>query len=215
MGKRTGLQKIMVLAATAALAATVLAGCGSPAEPGLPAVKWTQISEGQYRKIAGDDGADLILESVPQEIDHEVILEQLVDPNVEPDLAAVEAVKNDPNATLPDNYLPDGRVLMENWVELEREIVEVLSKTDRAVLRDGELKGDFEESKLTIKLYRPEDGMYFGEEIVLSKIVDGDNEYLFTPDYGSFLKRPGTDQYFCIGNRNIGLIDLNSGTVRG
>ncbi|MBQ2867950.1 MAG: hypothetical protein IJE87_06215, partial [Firmicutes bacterium] len=167
MGKGTGLQKIMVLVATAALASASLAGCGSPAEPGLPAVKWTQISEGQYRKIAGDDGADLILESVPQEIDHEVILEQLVDPNVEPDLAAVEAVKNDPNATLPDNYLPDGRVLMENWIELEREIVEVLSKTERAVLRDGELKGDFEESKLTIKPYRPEDGMYFGEEIVL------------------------------------------------
>lgn len=215
MGKRTGLQKMIALAATAALAATVLAGCGAPAEPGLPEMKWTQISEGQYRKIAGGDGADLILESVPQEIDHEVILEQLVDPNVEPDLAAVEAVKNDPNATLPDNYLPDGRVLMENWIELERQIVEVLSKTERAVLRDGELKGDFEESKLTIKPYRPEDGMYFGEEIVLSKIVDGNTEYLLTSDYGSLPKRPGTDQYFCIGNRNIGLIDLNSGTVRG
>ncbi|MBQ6686764.1 MAG: hypothetical protein IJM99_11725, partial [Firmicutes bacterium] len=74
MGKRTGLQKMIALAATAALAAAVLAGCGTPAEP---VVKWTQISEGQYRKIAGGDGADLILESVPQEIDHEVILEQL------------------------------------------------------------------------------------------------------------------------------------------
>ncbi len=54
MGKRTGLQKMIALAATAALATAVLAGCGAPAEPGLPeggatdpttAVKWTQVSE--------------------------------------------------------------------------------------------------------------------------------------------------------------------------
>ena len=198
---------MIALAATAALAATVLAGCGAPAEPGLPEMKWTQISEGQYRKIAGGDGADLILESVPQEIDHEVILEQLVDPNVEPDLAAVEAVKNDPNATLPDNYLPDGRVLVENWIELERQIVEVLSKTETVALRDGKLSDDYEERIVPMK---------FGTRDTEIKVVsDEERDYIFIlPDQSLTKVLPGTKHWICFMDRNLWLMDLDQNEAK-
>ena len=198
---------MIALAATAALAAAVLAGCGAPAEPGLPEVKWTQISEGQYRKIAGGDGADLILESVAQEIDHEVILEQLVDPNVEPDLAAVEAVKNDPNATLPDNYLPDGRVLMENWIELERQIVEVLSKTETVALRDGKLSDDYEERIVPMK---------FGTRDTEIKVVsDEERDYIFIlPDQSLTKVLPGTKHWICFMDRNLWLVDLDQNEAK-
>lgn len=214
MGKRTGLQKMIALAATAVLTAAVLTGCGSPAEPGVtegsgePAEKWRLFSEAQWKVVAGE-GDTYILESVPQEIDYEAFYEMLVDPNAEPDLALVEAVKNDPNATLPDNYLPDGRVLVEDWIEQEQKIVEQLSQKSRRILAAGEDTGGFEERSYTKK--------FDDQEMEVRVVSAGDEEYAFLVpyEYQMMQKLPGKEQWICsFDERNLWLVDLNQEEAR-
>ena len=196
-----------LILATAVLTAAVLSGCGSPAEPGLQEEaqdKWRLFNEAQWRVVAGE-GDTYLLESVPQKLDYEAIREMLVDPDVEPDLAVVEAVKNDPNATLPDNYLSDGRVLVEDWIEQEQKIVEQLSTKSRMILADGEMTGGFEERVYT---------KTFGDqELEVHVVPVGDEEYAFVKlyeDYQPMQNLPGTDQW--IGSfdvKNLWLVDLN------
>lgn len=211
MRKLFGRKLITMILATAVLTAAVLTGCGSPAEPGLPEEtkeKWRLFSEAQWRVVAGE-GDTYILESVPQEIDYEAIREILVDPNAEPDLALVEAVKNDPNAMLPDNYLPDGRVLVEDWIEQEQKIVEQLSQKSRRILAAGEDTGGFEERSYTKK---------FGDQELEVRVVSaGDEEYAFLVpyEYQMMQKLPGKEQWICsFDERNLWLVDLNQEEAR-
>ncbi|MBR6501343.1 MAG: hypothetical protein IKT25_07540, partial [Firmicutes bacterium] len=214
MRKLSERKLITMMLATAVLTAAVLTGCGSPAEPGFtegsgePVEKWRLFSEAQWRVVAGEDDT-YILESVPQGIDYEAVREMLVDHDAEPDLALVEAVKNDPNAMLPDNYLPDGRVLVEDWIEQEQKIVEQLSQKSRRILAAGEDTGGFEERSYTKK---------FGDQELEVRVVPvGDEEYAFLVpyEYQMMQKLPGTEQWICsFDERNLWLVDLNREEAR-
>ena len=113
-------RKFPLLITTVAMAACL--GLGIYAA-GSQSSTWTKIGDGYYSGLSASGGT-VVLHRNLTEADYAAIQAQLIDPNRAPDLAAAEKAKNDPDAVLPDNMLPDGRFLKENWEELEQQLVE-------------------------------------------------------------------------------------------
>ncbi|MFD0959630.1 hypothetical protein [Paenibacillus chungangensis] len=66
-----------------------------------------------------------LLVNEPQDRDYAAALEAVVDDAAAPmSKEEIEKIKADPNASMVDNVLPDGRYLQDNWVELQNEMVE-------------------------------------------------------------------------------------------
>ena len=99
---------------------------------------WTEVGDGYYTNVVGTK-ENVILQRELTDKEYQEIQEQLIDTSRTPDLDAAERVKNDPDATLPDNMLPDGRFLKENWETLEQELVNryqtTLISTEKSVYR--------------------------------------------------------------------------------
>lgn len=87
-------------------------------------VGWTFVSDEYYKLLRVDTDHPILL-SIPQDSDYAKALASLVDESAVPMTSQeIEAIQADPNASMVDNVLPDGRFLKENWVQLQNEIVE-------------------------------------------------------------------------------------------
>ena len=113
-------RKIPILVATVAVTAAL--GLSAYAAAGQDTT-WAKIGEGYYTGMPAA-GQTVVLQRALTDKDYEEIQEQMVDTARAPDLISAEKAKNDPDIVLPDNMLPDGRFLKENWMELERQLVE-------------------------------------------------------------------------------------------
>lgn len=112
-------RKIPIL--VAAVAVTASLGLSAYAAGG-PNTTWTKIGEGYYTSMPAV-GQTVVLQRTLTDKDYEEIQQQLIDTTREPDLVSAEKAKNDPDIILPDNMLPDGRFLKENWIELEQQLI--------------------------------------------------------------------------------------------
>ena len=78
--------------------------------------EWTYIGD-EYYSLVKTGGKTSLLVKRLQDSDFEDIIMQLIDISVEPDYESAKIAAEDPDAALPDNMLPDGRTLVENWEE--------------------------------------------------------------------------------------------------
>lgn len=83
---------------------------------------WTKIGDGYYSEAAAVEST-VVLQRSLTDADYAAIKEQLIDTSKEPDLVSAQKAKDDPDAILPYNMLPDGRFLKDNWVELEKQLM--------------------------------------------------------------------------------------------
>lgn len=83
---------------------------------------WNKIGEGYYSDVSAA-GETVVLQRVLTDKDYAEIQQQLIDTNRTPDVISAERAKDDPDIVLPDNMLPDGRFLKENWEELEQQLI--------------------------------------------------------------------------------------------
>jgi len=100
----------------------------SPEEKGMNDkeifIGWSFVSDERYQLLPIDIDHSILI-SLPQSSDYAAALELLVDESAVPMTSEViEAIKADPNASMVDNVLPDGRFLKDNWIELQNKIVE-------------------------------------------------------------------------------------------
>ncbi|MBQ8589736.1 MAG: hypothetical protein IJ486_04715 [Firmicutes bacterium] len=162
--------------------------------------KWYKISDAYYEDISPQMIESVVLRRIPQNIDYELIMEDLVDDTIAPDIAAVENVKNDPNASLPDNMLPDGRVLKENWRELQEEIIRemkvpryfnggVAQKVDekKVIVSFGEREEDLKEVTIEGEKY-----IYLGDSAKKIDTISERNETILSHRKGIYLIDPYT-----------------------
>ena len=112
-------RKIPILVAAVAVTASLGLSAYAAGDQGTT---WTKIGEGYYTGMPAV-GQTVVLQRTLTDKDYEEIQEQLIDTTKEPDLISAEKAKNDPDIVLPDNMLPDGRFLKENWMELEQQLV--------------------------------------------------------------------------------------------
>ncbi|MCU6707262.1 hypothetical protein M6D81_00955 [Paenibacillus sp. J5C_2022] len=86
--------------------------------------RWIFASE-EHLQIHWPYMAMPLLVNEPQDRDYAAALEALVDDSAAPmSKEEIEKIKADPNASMVDNVLPDGRYLQDNWVELQNKMVE-------------------------------------------------------------------------------------------
>lgn len=162
--------------------------------------KWYKISDAYYENISPQMTESVVLRRIPQNIDYELIMEDLVDDTIEPDIAAVENVKNDPNASLPDNMLPDGRVLKDNWRELQEEIIRemkvpryfnggIVQKVDEKKVIVSFRDGEEELKEVTIE---GEKYIYLGDSAKNIDTISERNETILSHRKGIYLIDPYT-----------------------
>ncbi len=89
---------------------------------------WTLYNASSYA-FESLGSQNLLLSKMLQPSEVNEILNQLVDTEKTPlTKQELQQIKKDPNAYLTDNILPDGRYLKDNYVELEMQMVQELSK---------------------------------------------------------------------------------------
>lgn len=84
---------------------------------------WNSISEEYYSPVLIDDKGQVLLRKNLQQDDYKEILEKLVDTSIPADTAAITEAATNPNAHLPDNMLPDGRVLRSDWQTVQERLI--------------------------------------------------------------------------------------------
>ncbi len=104
--------------------------------------EWTYVDDSYYSLVKIEKSAPILVKHL-QKSDYDDIIEQLVDTSIEPDTTAAHIAASDPDAVLPDNMLPDGRFLRENWQELYEELVSNTSEIKMLDIR--------EENSVTLK----------------------------------------------------------------
>lgn len=126
------------LIATALALATSIGICAYATD--MQGSAWTEVGDGYYTNVAGTK-ENIVLQRELTDKEYQEIQEQLIDTNRASDLVAAERIKTDPDATLPDNMLPDGRFLKDNWETLEQELVKqyqtTLVSTEKGVYRQA------------------------------------------------------------------------------
>lgn len=83
---------------------------------------WELIDDGYYSGISINNKTSVLLRNITNE-DLLAIQSQLIDTTIPADKVSAERSVNDPDAILPDNMLPDGTFLKENWIELQNELI--------------------------------------------------------------------------------------------
>ena len=79
--------------------------------------QWTLIDDGYYSGISINNKTSVLLRNVTNE-DVLAIQSHLIDTTIPADKVSAERAVNDPDAILPDNMLPDGTFLKENWIDV-------------------------------------------------------------------------------------------------
>jgi len=91
------------------------------------AKSWEFIDDGYYSGISINNKTSVLLRNFTNE-DFLAIQSQLIDTTIPADKVSAEHSVNDPDAILPDNMLPDGTFLKENWIELQNELISKYKK---------------------------------------------------------------------------------------
>lgn len=91
------------------------------------AKSWEFIDDGYYSGISINNKTSVLLRNFTNE-DLLAIQSQLIDTTIPADKVSAERSVNDPDAILPDNMLPDGTFLKENWIELQNELISKYKK---------------------------------------------------------------------------------------
>ena len=97
--------------------------------------EWTYIDDSYYSLVKVEKSAPILVKRL-QKSDYDDIIEQLVDTSIEPDTAAARIAASDPDAVLPDNMLPDGRFLREDWQELYEGLISNASEIKTLNIRE-------------------------------------------------------------------------------
>ena len=169
----------------------------------ISSTAWNQISEEYYSPILVADEGQVLLRKTLQQSDFEQILEALVDTSIPADAAAVAKATTDPDAHLPDNMLPDGRVLRSDWQEVQQKLIESAQKMTK--LSDGKMVSTVAARQMTLdsegvdhkmNVFSLAGQQYIIPEAGMSscKIIPDTNESIFYDNQGIWLVNPQTQQ---------------------
>lgn len=164
---------------------------------------WNSISEEYYVPVLVGDGGQVLLRKTLQQSDYEQILEALVDTSIPADIAAVEKAAVDSDANLPDNMLPDGRVLRSDWQAIQQKLI--VSAQKFTELSDGKMVAAATTSQMALASevanYKMNVFSLDGQQYILPEssmssceIIPGTNESIFYDDRGIWLVNPKTRQ---------------------
>ncbi|OJV63136.1 MAG: hypothetical protein BGO41_10590 [Clostridiales bacterium 38-18] len=120
------MKKILLLIITITLLSSlfIINNFGSKSED-----DWIFFDDSQYQVFSTSDN-EKILTKILQDKDYLEIMEQLIDFDIKPMTSEeLKKIKEDKDAYLPDNILPDGRYLKENWVSLQNELIKEKTKS--------------------------------------------------------------------------------------
>ena len=86
------------------------------------AKEWTYVDDAYYSLVNTGEGFPILVKRL-QNSDYDDILTNLIDTSLRPDTVAVQNAAYNPDAILPDNMLPDGSFLVENWEDLYEQLI--------------------------------------------------------------------------------------------
>lgn len=169
----------------------------------ISSTAWKKISEEYYAPILVADGGQVLLRKTLQQSDFEQILEALVDTSIPADTAAVAKAATDPDAHLPDNMLPDGRVLRSDWQEVQQKLIASAQKMTK--LSDGKMVSTTAARQMALaaegvdckmNVFSLDGQQYIIPETGMSscKIIPDRNESIFYNNQGIWLVNPKTQQ---------------------
>jgi hypothetical protein len=84
--------------------------------------KWAYLDDNYYSLVSTSGGERVLVKRL-QDRDIRRINEQLVDNSALPDTLSAEVFVADSDAILPNNMLPDGGFLVENWESLQEQLI--------------------------------------------------------------------------------------------
>lgn len=97
--------------------------------------EWTYIDDNYY-SLVNVDSTHLLIKRI-QNRDIQEIEEKLIDNNRTQDVVSARTLMTDPYAVGPDNMLPDGSFLVENWEDLQLELYNAKHEIKRLSIRDN------------------------------------------------------------------------------